>query len=133
MSSPVRELSPLSLSQFWGALQPETPLLAQSTREKWGTRISLESGRRECGQIKFWSAVFNYGAHYVCGDGSKQDAVAKVAGGDVIAGNRGFAEDRKRIGGSGAQACPAFEDFGIGKFGDQFDCGFVEVLNRCQV
>ena len=50
----------------------------------------------------FWSAAFDYGGHDFRGDGSQQDAVAEVAGRDVIAGSRGLAEDGKRVGSSGA-------------------------------
>ena len=56
-------------------------------------------------------AIFDDGCHNFCSDGGEQDAVAEVAGGDVVAGSWGFAEDGERVGSSGAKAGPAFEDF----------------------
>jgi len=72
--------------------------------------ISLEPCGRECGQVAVWGAAFNHCCQDFCGDGSEEDAIAEMAGGDVVAGRLRLAEDGERVGSSGAQAGPVLED-----------------------
>ena len=56
-----------------------------------------------------------------------------MAGGDVVAGGGGRAENGETVGSSGAQASPVFQDLGIGKFWHERDCGLMQALHRCEV
>jgi hypothetical protein len=62
----------------------------------------------------FWSPAFDYCGHDFGGDGGQEDAVAEVAGGDVVAGDCGGAEDGEGVGSCGAEAGPVLENFGVG-------------------
>ena len=78
-------------------------------------------------------AAFDDGCHDFRSDGREKDAVAKVAGGDVVAGSLGFAEDGERVGSSGAKAGPAFENSGVAQFGDQRQRRMMEALDGGEV
>src|ERR1700728_477773 len=98
------------------------------------TRLpKLESHSKSCGkernEIVFGSLPFNHGCHYVCGDGSEKDAVAEVAGSDVITGRCGRAEDGQGIWSSVTQARPIFEDFAVAELGDQIESDAMEALH----
>ena len=68
--------------------------------------------------------------HHLRRDRSEQNAVAKMAGGDVVAGSCGCAENGQSVGSSGTQAGPVFENFGVPQFRNQVDRGAMQALNR---
>jgi len=49
------------------------------------------------------------------GDRSEQDAVAEVAGGDIVPGDGGCAEDGQSVWRARAKSGPVFEDFSLGE------------------
>ena len=71
--------------------------------------------------------------HDLRGDRRKENAVAKMAGGYVIAGRGCWAENRQCVGSPGAQPGPVFENLRIAEFGNHGDCGAVQTLNRGDV
>jgi len=79
------------------------------------------------------ASLLDYGGHDFCCDGREQDAVAEVAGGDIVSGRSRLSKDGKGIGRAGAQPCPAFQDLRVAKFWHQGQSGIVQALDRISV
>src|SRR6266567_1996680 len=98
-----------------------------------GIRLSIKSCGRKGGQVVIGLASFDDGRHDFRSDGREEDAVAEVAGGDVVARSGCLAKDRQRIGSSGAKSGPAFQDSCVGKSRHQSDGRLMQALNGCEV
>src|SRR5579859_258659 len=91
--------------------------------------LRRESGWGERRQVKLRLAPFNKGCHDFRSDGRQKDTVAKVSGGDIVAGSRGFAEDGKSVGRAGAKSGPILEDARVRQFRHECDGCLVEALH----
>ena len=70
---------------------------------------------------------FDDGRHDLRRDGGEENAVAKMAGGNVIAGGRGWAENRQRVRSSRTQAGPVLEDLRVAELGKDDDLSLIHI------
>src|SRR3954470_10015563 len=66
-------------------------------------------------------------------DWRQQDAITEVARGNVVAGSRGRAENRKSVGRSRSEPGPVFQNLRITELGHAFECCAVQALNRRRI
>src|ERR1700733_2837771 len=97
-------------------------------RQTW-ICVSSKSFRRKRTEIIFRSAAFDHRCHYLRSDRSEQDAVTEVAGGYVIAGSGGGAENGQGVGSSWAEAGPVFENFAVAQLWNQVERCAMKALN----